>query len=88
MKVYEIDDILQDRYEIFGYRKGGMGIVYFVNDIKTGKAFAAKTYKSQNGKNDIDARFHKELELSIQLGEHENILSIHFQFELQVQEHH
>jgi serine/threonine protein kinase len=78
MKVYEIDDILQDRYEIFGYRKGGMGIVYFVNDIKTGKAFAAKTYKSQNGKNDIDARFHKELELSIQLGEHENILSIHF----------
>jgi serine/threonine protein kinase len=75
--VYDIDTVLLDRYQVFGYREGGMGIVYFVTDLVTGREFAAKTSKAGGGE-DLLKRFCDELELAIALGEHENVLTIRF----------
>ena len=38
---------LLDRYEIFGVREGGWGIVYFVTDLQTDQEYAVKTYKPE-----------------------------------------
>lgn len=75
--MYDIDAILLDRYQVFGYGEGGMGIVYFVTDLVTGREFAAKTSKA-GGREDLLKRFRAELEFAIALGEHENVLTIRF----------
>jgi len=77
--MYDIDNILLDRYKIFGYREGGMGIIYFVKDLLTGKHFAAKTYKADAAKKEkLAQRFQNELEFSLELEKHENLLTAHF----------
>lgn len=77
--MYDIDDILLQRYKIFGYRKGGMGIVYFLTDIKAGTDYAAKTYLPKFGDAEkVEDRFREEAALSLQMGTHRNVLSRHF----------
>lgn len=61
------------RYEIFGVRQGGMGIVYFVEDIKNNQQLAAKTLPSlQEGKSKED--FLNEITLSLNLPSHPHIV--------------
>jgi serine/threonine protein kinase len=77
--MYNLNDILLDRYKIFGYREGGMGIVYFLKDMLTGRNFAAKTYKPGiEHKEHLIQKFHDELKFSLEMEEHQNLLTVHF----------
>src|SRR6266545_3956434 len=79
MPAYDIDSVLLDRYQVFGYREGKMSVVYFVSDLVTGRELAAKTYKSDSTeKEKLAARFRAELEFSLARGEHENLLTVRF----------
>ena len=77
--VIDIDDILLDRYEVFGFESGGMGVVYFLTDLTTGRDYAAKTIRYDPVRRDeIAKRFRSEIEFSLELGPHPNLLNVHF----------
>jgi serine/threonine protein kinase len=70
---------LLNRYEIFGVKEGGLGVIFFVTDLKTQRDYAVKTYKS----NDAHLRpnieqFHAEVNFWIKLEPHPNIVTAHF----------
>lgn len=70
---------LLDRYDIFGYKKGGFGIVYFVEDFKTGWEYAVKTFKPEY-LNDISSieQFKSEVDFWVNLDPHPHIVKAHF----------
>lgn len=70
---------LLNRYEIFGIREGGFGIVYLVTDIENGKEFAIKTFKPEYSKltSSIE-EFKSEIAFWINLDPHPNVVKAHF----------
>jgi serine/threonine protein kinase len=70
---------LLDRYEIFGVKQGGFGIVYFVSDSRTGQDYALKTYKSEfmDSLRGIEG-FKAEVDLWIRMDPHPNIVKAYF----------
>ena len=70
---------LLDRYEIFGIREGGFGVVFFVTDEKTQRDYAVKTYKPEFAHllPSIE-QFHAEVNFWIALDPHPNIVKAHF----------
>ena len=74
--MYQVNEIMGDRYRIFKRVIGGMGIVYFVKDLDSDKKYAAKTYRPDLIEN--RDKFIQELIFLSELGEHENCLSVRF----------
>lgn len=71
----QLDDVLLDRFQIFAWEEGGHGIVYFVEDLRDGGKYAAKTLKpGLAARGGAVERFRKELLLASQLEPHENVL--------------
>ena len=70
---------LLNRYEIFGIRQGGLGVVYLVTDRQTGQQYAIKTYKPEfkHLAPGIE-QFRSEVEFWINLEPHPNIVKAHF----------
>ncbi len=68
-------DFIQNEFRIKEVLKGGMGIVYIANHIKTGNMFAIKTIqKNFVWDNRIYEMFKKEAELWVKLEKHPNIV--------------
>lgn len=68
---FSLGEQILDRYEIFGKRQGGNGIVYFVEDVQTSNLYAVKTYQNMRLIN--KQAFLKELELYFRLPTNEYI---------------
>lgn len=67
---------LLNRYEVFGIRKGGMGIVYYVEDNITGEKYAVKTLKNypQKSMEIMKQKFLNEAETLSTIPPHINIV--------------
>lgn len=76
---WQLGQRLLDRYEIFGIRQGGFGIVYFVTDVETKQDYAVKTYKPEfaHSLQNIE-QFQTEVRFWINLERHPNIVKAHF----------
>ncbi|KJR43255.1 serine/threonine protein kinase [Candidatus Magnetoovum chiemensis] len=76
--------VIEDRYEVRGLARGGMGEVYFTYDREIGRMMAVKTplpsvLKSADGLK----RFYREAEAWIGLGIHPNICSAYYVQEIE-----
>lgn len=68
-----------NRYEIFGVREGGFGIVFFTRDVESGQEYAIKTYKPEFAQDLLSIEeFKTETEFWIKLDPHPNIIRAHF----------
>lgn len=76
---WQIGDKMQNRYEIYDIKKGGMGEVYIVQDKEEqyfDEYFALKTFQDKYLFNeDVKERFKIEAETWVELGEHKNIVN-------------
>ncbi len=67
--------VINDRYEIFDIKKGGMGVVFICYDIVEKTMVVLKTFRNQYlANNQIIKRFLKEAEIWIHLELHPNIV--------------
>lgn len=77
---WQIGDRIEDRWQVYGILKGGMGVVYVVYDHKLREAFAAKTFQDEmfalNPK--FAGRFTREARAWINLDAHQNIAQARF----------
>ena len=87
--MWEIGQIIEDRYEIKEIREGGMGIVYICYDILEGINLAIKTFKFREFPwesseeflerfEGIQNKFINESKAWISLGTHENIVTAYY----------
>ncbi len=69
---------LLGRYEVFGMRQGGFGIVYWAEDVETRQKYAIKTYKPEY-KDHLPSveEFKSEVDFWINLDPHPNIVKAH-----------
>ncbi|MBF0456969.1 MAG: serine/threonine protein kinase [Nitrospirae bacterium] len=77
--LWKKNSVIDNRYEVRGLARGGMGEVYFVFDREIGRMVAVKTplpsvLENPNGLN----RFYREAEAWISLGVHPNICSAYY----------
>ena len=72
-------DLLLDRYQIFGLREGGFGMVLFVTDIESEAEYAVKTYKPELAEFLPSVEeFRSEVAFWLQLPPHPNIVGARF----------
>ncbi|RLC82102.1 MAG: hypothetical protein DRJ03_19465 [Chloroflexi bacterium] len=78
-KYPQLGEKLLGRYEIFGVKEGGFGIVYFVTDLEADQDYAVKTYKPEFATSlpSID-QFKVEAAFWVNLESHPNIVKAHF----------
>jgi serine/threonine protein kinase len=78
-RILQLGHIFLDRYEIFGIRQGGFGVVYFATDLQTKQEFAIKTYKPEyvNSLSSIN-QFKSEASFWININPHPNIVRAYF----------
>ncbi|MCG6551374.1 MAG: protein kinase, partial [Candidatus Magnetominusculus sp. LBB02] len=81
--LWKKNSVIDNRYEVRGLARGGMGEVYFVFDREIGRMVAVKTplpsvMENHDGLN----RFYREAEAWISLGTHPNICSAYYVAEL------
>jgi tetratricopeptide (TPR) repeat protein len=70
-------DRIGDFYEVEGAARGGMGVVYFVRDVRFGRTLALKTLRPEVLRDeDSVARFIREAELWLALDPHLNVLRL------------
>ena len=72
---------LLDRYEIFAARQGGMGIVYFVEDVQTHYAYAAKTFQPPSSGTFTQQalqEFTEEIAIWLRIPPYKHIVQAHF----------
>ncbi|MBF0463595.1 MAG: protein kinase [Nitrospirae bacterium] len=73
------NDVIDNRYDVRGLARGGMGEVYFVYDREIGRMMAVKTPLPSVLKNEEGLkRFYREAEAWISLGIHPNICSAYY----------
>jgi serine/threonine protein kinase len=70
----QLGEKLLGRYEVFGRREGGQGIVFFLRDLVEQRSLAAKTWKGLTTENGVVQDFRNEAEFWIGLTVHPNIL--------------
>jgi tetratricopeptide (TPR) repeat protein len=77
---WQIGDRIQNRWDIHGILRGGMGIVYVVYDHEHRNAYAAKTYQDKvfARAQQIVTRFAREALTWINLDAHQNITEARF----------
>ncbi len=64
-------DLIGDRYEVYDFKSGGMGIVYFCYDTKSQVSVALKTFQDALEKNpSIMGRFCSEAETWVRIDKH------------------
>ncbi len=69
---------LFNRYEIFGARQGGVGLVYFVTDQSNQQEYAVKTIHPEYIKVFPVEQFIQEIDFWIQMESHAHIVKAHF----------
>lgn len=73
--MYELEDLINNQYEVRRCLAGGMGYVYLVFDQVSQKNFAIKTLRDELLEDEMAAaRFEREARTWINLGAHENIV--------------
>lgn len=71
----EVGDIFDNNYLIEEIHKGGMGIVYIVKELSSSQIYALKTFQDKFlWDSSIINMFHKEAEIWVRLGIHNNIV--------------
>jgi serine/threonine protein kinase len=77
--IYSVGQILDREFRIVAIHKGGMAIVYIVEDTETGKRAAAKTIREEF-LNDpsLVARFRREMKIWVGMGDHPNVVRAFF----------
>ena len=71
----EIGGVFENNYLIQEIYKGGMGIVYIVKDLNSSEIYALKTFQDKFlWDSSIINMFHKEAEIWVRLGVHNNIV--------------
>lgn len=78
--LWRIRDFIQDRWEVYDIKQGGMGVVYIVFDHEWGEVLAAKTFRRDHFVADskLAARFAQESAAWIHLDAHENVVRARF----------
>ena len=69
---------LFNRYEIFGARQGGVGLVYFVMDQANQQEYAVKTIRPEYINSFPVEKFVQEIDFWIQMEAHPHIVRAHF----------
>jgi tetratricopeptide (TPR) repeat protein len=76
---WNVGDVIQDRYEVYDIKEGGIGIVYIVYDHEDGALYAIKTLQGRHLVNPIVAEsFVREAEVWVRLERHQNIVRAFF----------
>lgn len=80
MSLETAQSIFGSDYRVFAEMPGGMAVVYGVQDLRTGERFAAKTHRFDRSErqDELEALFHREVEISTRIGAHPNILLARF----------
>ncbi|NIQ39492.1 MAG: tetratricopeptide repeat protein [Proteobacteria bacterium] len=72
---WEVGDLIQDRYEVYDIRSGGIGIVYVVYDHNHRIPYAIKTLQDRHLVNPTAVEgFIREAEVWVKMGRHQNIV--------------
>ena len=72
---YQVDDVIDQRYEVQQVRRGYMGVVYIAYDRQRRRRVVLKTYQTKYLWDEAAIRrFNAEAELWIRLGSHPNIV--------------
>jgi serine/threonine protein kinase len=72
---WRVGDLIQDRYEVYDIRAGGIGIVYIVYDHVNRIPYAIKTLQDRHLSNRVAVEnFIREAEVWVRLGRHQNIV--------------
>lgn len=69
MDQFKLGTILNDKYEVFGLRAGGMGYVVFCHNVKGGPDVALKSYLDSEESPEVEKRFIREAEAWIRVGQ-------------------
>jgi tetratricopeptide (TPR) repeat protein len=77
---WQIGDTIKNRWKILRIIKGGMGIVYIVNDLEVNEIFAAKTFQDEifTFYPEIADRFSQEALIWVNLDSHQNVTEARF----------
>jgi tetratricopeptide (TPR) repeat protein len=74
-KEWGIGEVIEGRYRVINVFKGGMGIVYIVEDREQARTFALKSFQEQYlWDPEIISMFIQEAEVWVKLGVHRNIV--------------
>lgn len=77
---WQIGDLIQNRWEILSIRRGGLGIVYIVNDFELDEVLAFKTFRHEvfTLRPETAERFTLEALVWINLDSHPNVTQARF----------
>lgn len=70
----ESEQIIGQRYKVFGKSEGGMGVVFFCEDMESGGKIVLKTLKDKHLREKTVQRFIEEARIWLRLGYHPNIV--------------
>jgi len=70
----ESEQIIGQRYKVFGQSAGGMGVVFFCEDMDSGGKIVLKTLKDEHLREKTVQRFTDEARIWLRLGYHPNIV--------------